>query len=69
MAQFSAVCSQLQVPPGQQLDRIQYYLYIAQSRPPLAMFGQYVEEPLEATPYSQDDLNAINDFRNRNGFR
>ena len=69
VAQFSSVCSQLNVPVGQQLDRIQYYLYIAQSRPPLAMFGQVVEEPLVDVYASAEDVDAVKGFRDRYGFR
>lgn len=69
IAQFSAACSNLNVPPGQQLDRIQYYLYIAQNRPALAAFGQYVEEPLVDVHVSSEDVDAVNGFRDRYGFR
>lgn len=67
VAQFSAACSGLNVPPGQQLDRIQYYLYIANSRGPLAQFGQYAEDQIE-TDYSHEDVQSVQSFRARHGY-
>ena len=67
VAQFSAACSSLSVPPGQQLDRIQYYLYIANSRGPLAQFGQYAEDQIE-TDFSNDDIQSVQSFRARHGY-
>ena len=67
VAQFSAACGTMNVAPGQQLDRIQFYLYIANSRGPIAQFGQYAEEDIE--DISQDDVSAIQSYRSRYGYQ
>jgi len=67
-AQFSSACSELNVPPGQQLDRVQYYLYIANSRGPIAQFGQLANDPIEVD-FSHEDVQAVQEFRNRHGYR
>ena len=67
VAQFSAACGTMNVPPGQQLDRIQWYLFIANQRGPIAQFGQYVDEPIE--DISHDDISAIQSYRSRYGYQ
>ena len=66
-AQFSSACEGLSVPPGQQLDRLQYYLYIANARGPIAQFGQMANDPID-TDFSHEDVQSIQSFRTRNGY-
>lgn len=66
-AQFSSACEGLSVPPGQQLDRLQYYLYIANARGPIAQFGQMANDPID-TNFSHEDVQSIQSFRTRNGY-
>ena len=66
-AQFSSVCEGLSVPPGKQLDRLQYYLYIANARGPIAQFGQMANDPID-TNFSHEDVQSIQSFRTRNGY-
>ena len=66
-AQFSSVCEGLSVPPGKQLDRLQYYLYIANARGPIAQFGQMANDPID-TDFSHEDVQSIQSFRTRNGY-
>ena len=66
-AQFSSACEGLSVPPGQQLDRLQYYLYIANARGPIAQFGQMANDPID-TDFSHEDVQSVQSFRTRNGY-
>lgn len=66
-AQFSSACEGLSVPPGQQLDRLQYYLYIANARGPIVQFGQMANDPID-TNFSHEDVQSIQSFRTRNGY-
>jgi hypothetical protein len=66
-AQFSSACEGLSVPQGQQLDRLQYYLYIANARGPIAQFGQMANDPID-TDFSHEDVQSIQSFRTRNGY-
>ena len=66
-AQFSSVCEGLSVPPGKQLDRLQYYLYIANARGPIAQFGQMANDPID-TDFSHEDVQSVQSFRTRNGY-
>jgi hypothetical protein len=66
-AQFSSACEGLSVPPGQQLDRLQYYLYIANARGPIAQFGQMANDPID-TDFSYEDVQSVQSFRTRNGY-
>lgn len=67
VASFSQACAQLDVPIGQQLDRIQYCLYWASNRPSMAIFGQMANDPID-TNFSHEDVQSIQSFRTRNGY-
>lgn len=70
VAAFSQACEATQTPPTTQLDRINYYLYVAEQRGPLALFNNavdtFVDEEGEVTELTQS---TATDYRSRNGYQ
>ena len=70
VAAFSQACEATQTPPTTQLDRINYYLYVAEQRGSLALFNNavdtFVDEENEVTELTQS---TATDYRSRNGYQ
>jgi len=67
VAAFSVACEQEGIAPSQQLDRINFYLYVANQRGDIALFSQPALEPL--TPVlDQESVSFVGEYRDRKGF-
>lgn len=68
-AAFSQACEMTNTPPTTQLDRIQYYLYVAEQRGNVALFNNAIDTTIDLeVETSQEDNQAAEDYRSRNGY-
>lgn len=69
VALFSAACAANQVLPETQIDRISYFLSVAEERGQIMMFGEYEQEPAPTnTPEHQAAAEYTDEYFKRNGF-